>query len=364
AEPDLLALLDFVALGTVADVARLEGLNRAFVAKGLLAMRRRERPGLTALMDVARLAGPPEPWHLGFLLGPRINAGGRIGRADLGTQLLLEEDPTRAAALAAELDRLNTERQLVEQATLEQAEAEAQAALGAGHNAAVIVTAAEGWHPGVLGLVAARLKEKFGRPAFAIAFDPAGIGTGSGRSIAGVDLGRAVRRAVAEGVLVKGGGHAMAAGVTLGRARLAAFRAPLETQLGAAAEAARRDDALLSDGALTAAAARAELCETLSRAGPFGAGNPEPVFALPAHVLVHAEEVGHGHVRARLKSGDGASVAAIAFRAAREPLGRALIENRGRTRHAAGRLGCGRRPGSDRAQLRIVDVALDVSRPL
>jgi single-stranded-DNA-specific exonuclease len=363
-EPDLLSLLDFVALGTVADVARLEGLNRAFVAKGLLAMRRRERPGLTALMDVARLAGPPEPWHLGFLLGPRINAGGRIGRADLGTQLLLEEDPTRAAALAAELDRLNTERQLVEQATLEQAEAEAQAALGAGHNAAVIVTAAEGWHPGVLGLVAARLKEKFGRPAFAIAFDPAGIGTGSGRSIAGVDLGRAVRRAIAEGVLVKGGGHAMAAGVTLERARLAAFRAHLETELGAAVEAARRDDALLIDGALTAAAARAELCETLSRAGPFGAGNPEPVFALPAHVLVHAEEVGHGHVRARLKSGDGASVAAIAFRAAREPLGRALIENRGRTLHAAGGLVVDRWQGDNQAQLRIVDVALDVSRPL
>jgi single-stranded-DNA-specific exonuclease len=363
-EPDLLSLLDFVALGTVADVARLEGLNRAFVAKGLLAMRRRERPGLTALMDVARLAGPPEPWHLGFLLGPRINAGGRIGRADLGTQLLLEEDPTRAAALAAELDRLNTERQLVEQATLEQAGAEAQAALGAGHNAAVIVTAAEGWHPGVLGLVAARLKEKFGRPAFAIAFDPAGIGTGSGRSIAGVDLGRAVRRAIAEGVLVKGGGHAMAAGVTLERARLAAFRAHLETELGAAVEAARRDDALLIDGALTAAAARAELCETLSRAGPFGAGNPEPVFALPAHVLVHAEEVGHGHVRARLKSGDGASVAAIAFRAAREPLGRALIENRGRTLHAAGGLVVDRWQGDNQAQLRIVDVALDVSRPL
>jgi single-stranded-DNA-specific exonuclease len=228
----------------------------------------------------------------------------------------------------------------------------------------VIVTAAEGWHPGVLGLVAARLKEKFGRPAFAIAFDPAGIGTGSGRSIAGVDLGRAVRRAIAEGVLVKGGGHAMAAGVTLERARLAAFRAHLETELGAAVEAARRDDALLIDGALTAAAARAELCETLSRAGPFGAGNPEPVFALPAHVLVHAEEVGHGHVRARLKSGDGASVAAIAFRAAREPLGRALIENRGRTLHAAGGLVVDRWQGDNQAQLRIVDVALDVSRPL
>src|SRR6266852_2582749 len=273
-EPYQLTLLDLVALGTIADVARLEGLNRAFVAKGLLAMLRRERPGLTALMDVARLAGPPEPWHLGFLLGPRINAGGRIGRADLGTRLLLEEDPTQAAAIAAELDRLNGERQLIEQTTL--AEAEALAALGTGDNGAVIVTAAAGWHPGVLGLVAARLKEKFGRPAFAIAFDPAGIGTGSGRSIAGVDLGRAVRRAVADGLLAKGGGHPMAAGVTLEAGRLAAFRAYLEAELGPAVEAARRDNALLIDGALTAAAAGAELCATIARAGPFGAGNSAP----------------------------------------------------------------------------------------
>src|SRR5947207_3807253 len=254
-EPDLLGFLDLVALGTVADVVPLTGLNRAFVAKGLLAMRRRERPGLTALMDVARLAGPPEPWHLGFLLGPRINAGGRIGKAELGTRLLLEEDPGQAAALALELDRLNAERQVIEQSTLAQAEAEAEAALGTGSNVNVIVTAAPGWHPGVLGLVAARLKEKFGRPAFAIALDAAGIGTGSGRSIAGVDLGRAVRRAVAEGLLGKGGGHPMAAGITLGAGRLAALRAYLETELGPAVEAARRDDALLIDGALSAAAA-------------------------------------------------------------------------------------------------------------
>jgi len=323
-----------------------------------LAMRRRERPGLTALMDVARLAGPPEPWHLGFLLGPRINAGGRIGRADLGTRLLLEEDPTQAAAIAAELDRLNGERQLIEQATLAQAEAEALAALGAGDNGAVIVTAAAGWHPGVLGLVAARLKEKFGRPAFAIAFDPAGIGTGSGRSIAGVDLGRAVRRAVADGLLAKGGGHPMAAGITLEAGRLAAFRAYLEAELGPAVEAARRDNALLIDGALSAAAAGAELCATIARAGPFGAGNPEPVFALPAHILVHAEALGQGHVRVRLKSGDGASVQAIAFRAAGQPLGEALIKNRGRALHAAGSLTLDRWQGEERTQLRILDAAL------
>jgi single-stranded-DNA-specific exonuclease len=357
-EPDLLSMLDLVALGTVADVARLEGLNRAFVAKGLLAMRRRERTGLTALMDVARLVGPPEVWHLGFLLGPRINAGGRIGRADLGTQLLLEEDPARAAALAAELDRLNRERQVVEQTTLAEAEAEAMAALGAKDKTAVIVSAARGWHPGVVGLVAARLKEKFGRPAFAIALDAGDVGTGSGRSIAGVDLGRAVRRAVAEGLIAKGGGHAMAAGVTLAADRLGVFRAFLEAELGPAVETARRDSALFIDGALTAAAARAELCATIARAGPFGIGNPEPVFALPSHVLAHAEEVGAGHIRVRLKAGDGASLEAIAFRAARQPLGEALLENRGRALHAAGSLTLDRWQGQERAQFRLLDVAL------
>src|SRR6185295_2369233 len=184
-EPDLLDYLDLVALGTVADVVPLTGLNRAFVAKGLISLRRREHVGATALMDVARLGGPPEPWHLGFLLGPRINAGGRIGRATLGVDLLLAEDPVEAARIAAELDRLNRERQQIEQTTLAQAEAEALVALGLEDKGAVVVTAAEGWHPGVVGLVAARLKERYGRPAFAIAFEPGGVGTGSGRSIPG-----------------------------------------------------------------------------------------------------------------------------------------------------------------------------------
>src|SRR6478672_8617740 len=198
-EPDLLGLLHIVALGTVADVVPLRGLNRAFVAKGLIAMRRRENVGLTALIDVARLSGPPEPWHLGFMLGPRINAGGRLGRATLGVDLLLHQDEVEAGRLAAELDRLNRERQAIEIATVAQAEAEAMAALGVEDKGAVVITAAEGWHPGVVGLVAARLKEKFGRPAFAIALEPGGLGTGSGRSIPGVDIGRAVRHAVAEG---------------------------------------------------------------------------------------------------------------------------------------------------------------------
>jgi single-stranded-DNA-specific exonuclease len=356
-EPDLRSLLHLVALGTVADVVPLHGLNRAFVAKGLVALRWREHVGATALMDVARLSGPPEPWHLGFLLGPRINAGGRIGRADLGMRLLLEEDPSEAARIAAELDRLNRERQQIEQATLAQAEGEALAALGLEEKGAVVVTAAEGWHPGVVGLVAARLKERYGRPAFAIALEPGGTGTGSGRSIAGVDLGRTVRRAVQEGLLLKGGGHAMAAGVTLKKDALGAFRAFLEDTLAAPVEAARRERALLIDGAVSAGGFNPALVGLLSRAGPYGAGNPEPMLALPAHTLVYADPVGENHIRARLRSGDGKFVNAIAFRAAGQTLGKALLENRGRVLHAAGQIALDRWQGEERVQLRLTDLA-------
>ncbi len=356
-EPDLLALLDDVALGTVADVVPLIGLNRAFVAKGLIALRRRERPGHVSLMDVARLSAPPEAWHLGFLLGPRINAGGRIGRADLGVRLLIENDPIEAAKIAVELDRLNQERQAIEQATLAQAEAEAGAALGIEEKGAVVVTAAEGWHPGVVGLVAARLKEKFGRPAFAIALEPGGIGTGSGRSIAGVDIGRAVRRAVAEGLLLKGGGHAMAAGVTLRKGALAELRAFLEATLGADVEIARRANGLMIDGAVTAAAADAGLVAMIERAGPFGSGNPEPVIALPAHTLTYAEEVGQAHMRVRLKSSDGSGLNAIAFRAAGQKLGAALRASRGRQVHAAGTFALDRWQGEQRVQFKLTDIA-------
>ena len=356
-EPNLLSLLHLVALGTVADVVPLIGLNRAFVAKGLIALRRREHVGQTALMDVARLSGPPEPWHLGFLLGPRINAGGRIGRADLGVRLLLEEDPAEAAALAAELDRLNHERRAIEQATLQQAEAEALAALGLTDTGAVVVTAGQGWHPGVVGLVAARLKERYGRPAFAIALEPGGSGTGSGRSIAGVDLGRAVRQAVSEGLLLKGGGHAMAAGVTLRKDSLGTFRAFLEDALAAPVEAARRDSALKVDGAVSAGGFNLALAELMARGGPYGAGNPEPVLALPAHTIAYADPAGENHIRVRLKSGDGKFVNAIAFRAAGTPLGKALIDNRGRAVHAAGAIAVDRWQGEERVQLRIADIA-------
>jgi len=356
-EPDLLSFLDDVALGTVADVVPLVGLNRAFVAKGLIALRQRNRVGHTSLMDVARLAGPPEAWHLGFLLGPRINAGGRIGRADLGVRLLIEDDPIEAARIAAELDRLNRERQAIEMETVAQAEAEAMAALGLEDKGAIVVTAAEGWHPGVVGLVAARLKEKFGRPAFAIALEPGGIGTGSGRSIPGVDIGRAVRRAVAEGLLEKGGGHAMAAGVTLRKSALAPLRAFLESSLAADVEVARRANGLMIDGAVSAGAANLELAAMIERAGPFGSGNPEPVIALPAHTLAYTEEAGQSHIRVRLKSADGAGVNAIAFRAVGQKLGAALVQNRGRQVHAAGSFVIDRWQGEERVQFRLSDIA-------
>ncbi|MCK1491144.1 single-stranded-DNA-specific exonuclease RecJ [Bradyrhizobium sp. 180] len=362
-EPDLLGMLHHVALGTVADVAPLIGLNRAFVAKGLIAMRRRDHVGHTALMGVARLNGPPEAWHLGFMLGPRVNAGGRIGRADLGVRLLLEGDSVEAARIAAELDRLNSERRVIEQAAEAQAEAEALASIGLEDKLGVIVTASEGWHPGVVGLVASRLKEKFSRPAFAIALEPGGIGTGSGRSIAGVDLGKAVRQAVTDGILLKGGGHAMAAGVTLRREKLAEFRAYLESALARDVAEARHVNELYVDGAVSARAVAPELATTLNRAGPFGSGNPEVVLALPAHQLVYADEVGQAHLRLRFKSGDGAIVNGIAFRSVGQKLGNALLANRGQQLHVAGSLSVDRYQGVERVQFRVVDVALPDQGP-
>jgi single-stranded-DNA-specific exonuclease len=276
----------------------------------------------------------------------------------LGVRLLLEQDPNEAGSIAAELDRLNRERQTIEQQTLAEAEAEAMAALGVEEKGAVVVTAGHGWHPGVVGLVAARLKEHYGRPAFAIALEPGGIGTGSGRSIQGVDLGAAVRHAVAAGLLLKGGGHAMAAGITISPDKLAPFRAYLEEALHGAVEAARREDSLLIDGAVTAGGANVAMLTDIARAGPFGAGHSEPIFALPGHTIAYAEEVGQAHVRARLRSGDGSMLNAIAFRSAGKPLGQALIANRGRSVHAAGTLSIDRWNGEERVQLRVMDIAV------
>lgn len=355
-QPDLLAMLDLVALATVADVVPLKGLNRAFVRTGLSVMRQRNRAGLRALFDVAGASGPPKASMLGFMIGPRINAGGRIGDAALGAKLLLLHDDGEAAAIARELDRLNRERQDIEVATLAEAEAEALAAAADQEGQAAVVTAGEGWHPGVAGLVAARLKERFNKPAFAIAF--AGeTGTGSGRSIAGADLGRAVRAAVEAGIAVRGGGHAMAAGITIKRGQLGAFRAFLEDQLGAAVEDARRDAGLFIDAAITAGGAQAQLVHDIDKAGPFGQGQPEPVFVFPSHQLRDVAVVGAGHVRMRLVAGDRQTLNAIAFRAESKPLGQALLKSRDRFLHFAGTLNIDHWGGSERVQLRVLDAA-------
>ena len=360
-EPDLLAALDLVALATVADVAPLTGLNRAFVKKGLAVMRARGRPGLTALFDIAAADGPATAYHLGYLIGPRINAGGRIGDAALGARLLTLDDDNEAAAIAAQLDRLNRERQAIELATLEVAEAEALAQVGLHDDqAAIIVVAGEGWHPGIVGIIAGRLREKFGRPSFAIALGQgaltgSGSGTGSGRSIPGVDLGRSVRAAVEAGILVKGGGHAMAAGVTLGVGGVDAFRAFVEADLRETSEAMRATDALLIDATLTAAGASPALFHDLERAGPFGSGSPEPVFALPAHRLLDVAPVGTGHLRFRAGAADGAVLDGIAFRVADSQLGKTLADSRGQALHLAGTLSLDRYGGRERVRFRLLD---------
>ena len=355
--PELKNELDLVALGTVADVVPLTGLNRAFVMRGLEVMRARARPGLRALMDAAGASGEPSPYHLGFLVGPRINAGGRIGDAALGAKLLLMRYEAQAAALAAELDRLNRERQSIERGIVEIAEAEALAALGLEEKGAVVVVAGDGWHPGVVGLVAARLKERFRRPAFAIAFRD-DVGTGSGRSIPGVDLGRVVRAGVEAGLLVKGGGHAMAAGLTIARGNLGALRAYFEAELGPAVERARADESLKIDAAVSAAGATAELIADMAQAGPFGSGNPEPVVAIPNVRLVDVGQVGADHLRLRAVAGDGARIEAIAFRAAGGPLGQGLVKARGGRVHLAGTLSINHYGGRERVQMRVIDAAV------
>ncbi|NBN62480.1 single-stranded-DNA-specific exonuclease RecJ [Microvirga tunisiensis] len=362
-EPDLLGLLDLVALGTVCDVVPLKGLNRAYVTKGLIAMHGRGNPGLSALSDVARVGGKPAAYHLGFLIGPRINAGGRIGDAALGARLLTTLDDTEARAIAERLDALNAERQAMEAVMLEEGDAQAVMKI-ASEDPAVLLTGSDGWHPGIVGLIASRLKEAHRRPAFAIAYDETGKGTGSGRSIAGVDLGRAVRKAVEEGLLEKGGGHAMAAGLTVRREREAELSAFFNEMLKQDVEVAASNRELKIDAALTAGGATLDLVNGLERAGPYGAGHPEPVFAFPAHRISFADVVGNGHVRATLAGADGQTLKGIAFKAAERPYGEALLASRGRPMHVAGVLSLDTWQGAQRVQLRILDVADPQKNPL
>ncbi|SMP16111.1 exonuclease RecJ [Roseibium denhamense] len=356
AQPDLMALLDLVALGTVCDVVPLQGLNRAYVSRGLAVMHQRRNFGLTALSDAARVSGKPVPYHLGFLLGPRINAGGRIGDAALGARLLMTQDPQEARMLAERLDQLNSERQAMEAVMLEQAGAEAAMAIK-DRDPAVLLTGSEDWHPGIVGLIASRLKENHRRPAFAVAFDPMGKGTGSGRSIAGVDLGKAVRQAVDLGLLEKGGGHAMAAGLTVMRDKLDALERYFNETLKDDVEAATAHRDLKIDAALTATGATLDLMDQLEKAGPYGAGQPEPVFAFPAHRISFADVVGKGHVRATIAAGDGSALKAICFKAEDKPVGKMLLEGRGRTLHVAGSLSIDTWQGTPKVQLRILDIA-------
>lgn len=355
--PDLIAMLDLVALATVADVVPLRTLNRAFVTRGLEVMRQRQNVGLKALLDAASLNQAPTPYHLGFVLGPRINAGGRIGDAALGAKLLSIDDETEAARIAVLLDKLNRERKAIETDMLAAATAEGDRLVEEDPNLPIVVVGSDDWHKGVVGLVASRLVERFRRPACVIAWEKGGTGTGSLRSVAGVDIGGAVRSLMAQGLLVKGGGHAMAAGLTVARDQLDAVRARFCAMLSDASSAARTATALEIDGALTPAGVSEELIELFEKAGPYGQGNPSPRFAFPAHRVRFAKVMGEAHIRCTLEAGDGSKLDAIAFRAVGQPVGDAIQNANGMPLHIAGHLRRDTWGGRNRIELQIEDVA-------
>jgi single-stranded-DNA-specific exonuclease len=356
--PDLMSMLDLVALATVCDVVPLTGLNRAFVVSGLKIARQMDNKGLEALVKVSRIGEPLNPFHFGFLIGPRINAGGRIGDAALGARLLTLHDISEAERIAAELDRLNAERQAMEKHMLEDAENEVAAELADGQGPAILVTGHDKWHPGIVGLIAARLKERAQRPAFAIAFNPAGLGTGSGRSIAGFDLGRLVRKAHEAGLIVKGGGHAMAAGITVERAKLGDLRAFFETEAAAQVGKLRETAVLEVDGAIGASGATINLLEEMERAGPYGSGHPAPVIVLPNHRLNFAKVVGAGgHIKMSFSLMDKTALDAILFRGQGTALGDFLFSNIGERMHVAGTLSVNHFNGRRTVQMRVLDAA-------
>src|SRR5215831_19237044 len=353
-EPDLMGWLDLVALGTVCDVVPLAGLNRAFVAQGIKVARRNANPGLAALAAVAGINEPLDAYHLGFVLGPRVNAGGRVGAADLGARLLATNDSTLAADLARRLDEYNRERRDIEARTLEAAIATVE---GVAQSPVLVFAAEENWHPGVIGIVAARLKERYERPACVVALAD-GIGKGSGRSVAGLPLGPAVIAARQAGLLINGGGHAMAAGFTVAAGRLDALREFLAARLGDGADRDQLVPELLIDGALSVAAAQGELLDHITKLAPFGAANPEPRFAFPGVRIVHAEPVGTSHLRCTLADLlDTGRLRAIAFRTAGTPLGKFLAETGGAAVHVTGHLRRDGWRGGNAVQLTIDDAA-------
>lgn len=353
--PDLMTFLDLVALATVADVAPLIGVNRAFVRQGLRVMSGRSRVGLRALADIARLEAAPTAYHLGFVLGPRVNAGGRIGAANLGAQLLASDDPVEAEALAERLELLNTERREIEAAVRAEAMAQAQAR---GAEGALVWAAGEGWHPGVIGIAAARLKEALARPVIVIGLD-GDEGKGSGRSVAGIDLGAAVQRLVREGLLLKGGGHRMAAGLTVARTQIQTAMERLSellAQQGAGAAGAASD--LRIDSALMPGAVTVELIEQLETAGPFGAAAPAPRFAFPDMRIQSIRRMGETHLRVRFGDGEGNNLEAVAFGAFESDLGPAIASAQGRRLHLVGKVEINQWGGRRSVQLRLDDAAV------
>ena len=350
--PDLMGMLDLVALATVADVAPLLGVNRALVRQGLKVMARRERLGLKALADVARMDTAPTPYSLGFLLGPRVNAGGRIGQADLGARLLCATDEAEAKALAMRLDELNTERREIEMRVRELAMEQASQR---GLDAPLVWAAGEGWHPGVVGIVAARLKEATNRPAVVIGLE-GGIGKGSGRSVSGVDLGAAIHRVAAEGLLIKGGGHRMAAGLTVAEDQIEAAMARLSDLLARQGAGVGGPADLKLDGLLMPGGATAELVERLEEAGPYGASSPAPRFAF-ADMAVSARRIGETHLRVTFGDGLGSKLEGVAFGAFDGPMGPAMLDAGHQRFHLAGRLELNQWNGRTKVQLRIEDAA-------
>lgn len=354
-EPDLLSLLDLVALGTVADMAAIRGLNRAFVAQGLKVMAQRRNTGMAALIDVSRLTRPPSCSDCGFALGPRINAGGRVGESTLGVRLLITGDAQEAGEIAAKLSSLNEERRAIEAEVQEAAEEQ----LAGQHNRAVVTLSGRGWHPGVIGIVAGRIKEKTGRPAVIVALDDAtGQGKGSGRSITGVDLGAAIIGACEKGLLVAGGGHAMAAGLTIDAARLPEFTDWLDSHLASAVSRASAEQAIVLDLSLAPRGLTPELVETLDAAGPFGVGWPAPRVAVGPVRIIKADIVGQNHLRLIVQGQDGGSFKAIAFRAVESDMGQALLHGaKGRPVWLAGRVKLDDWGSRRQAELHLEDAA-------
>ena len=359
AEPNPLGWLDLVALGTVADVVPLQGLNRAFVTQGLKIAARRGNAGLTSLFDVARVDEPPSPYHLGYVIGPRVNAGGRVGEAGLGTELLISDDALASQPMAQTLDRYNQERRAIEQAVLD-------AALDQAHNtyqgnrehAPLIAVADKGWHPGVIGIVASRLKDRFRRPSLVMALTGDGLAKGSGRSVAGVDLGRAVTAALEAGLLVNGGGHVMAAGLTVEADKIEPLREFLEERLAAQVRDAMASHELGLDGVISVSGATLAMIEDIGRAGPFGSANPEPRFAVTDARIVQSKTVGDGsHIHAVLTDSAGGRLTAIGFGLTETELGQQILN--GRTPlHLAGHIRANHFNGRVTPQLVIEDGAL------